>query len=60
METIKSITESVAIDLSYIGSITIDRDLIDAANFVVGEKVQKMNNGTLQFYIVEGKRASGR
>ncbi|MGB2165071.1 MAG: aspartate 1-decarboxylase, partial [Flavobacteriaceae bacterium] len=49
-------------DLSYIGSITIDRDLIDAANFVVGEKVQvvNINNGErLETYIIEGKRASG-
>ena len=49
-------------DLSYIGSITIDRDLIDAANFVIGEKVQvvNINNGErLETYIIEGKRASG-
>ena len=49
-------------DLSYIGSITIDRDLIDAANFVVGEKVQvvNINNGVrLETYIIEGKRGAG-
>lgn len=49
-------------DLSYIGSITLDRDLIDAANLVVGEKVQvvNINNGErLETYIIGGKRASG-
>ena len=48
--------------LSYIGSITIDRDLIDAANFVLGEKVQvvNINNGVrLETYIIEGKRGAG-
>ena len=49
-------------DLNYIGSITIDRDLIDAANFLVGEKVQvvNINNGErLVTYIIEGERGSG-
>jgi aspartate 1-decarboxylase len=49
-------------DLSYIGSITIDRDLIDAANFLIGEKVQvvNINNGErLETYIIEGSRGSG-
>ena len=65
MEVIKSKIHRVKVtdaDLSYIGSITIDRDLIDAANFVVGEKVQvvNINNGErLETYIIEGKRASG-
>jgi aspartate 1-decarboxylase len=42
--------------------MTIDRDLIDAANFVVGEKVQvvNINNGVrLETYIIEGKRGAG-
>ena len=65
IEVIKSKIHRVKVtdaDLSYIGSITIDRDLIDAANFVVGEKVQvvNINNGErLETYIIEGKRASG-
>ena len=65
IEVVKSKIHRVKVtdaDLSYIGSITIDRDLIDAANFVVGEKVQvvNINNGErLETYIIEGKRASG-
>ena len=65
IEVIKSKIHRVKVtdaDLSYIGSISIDRDLIDAANFVVGEKVQvvNINNGErLETYIIEGKRASG-
>lgn len=49
-------------DLNYIGSISIDEDLIDAANMVVGEKVQIVNlqNGErFETYIIEGKRNSG-
>jgi len=65
VEVIKSKIHRVKVtdaDLSYIGSITIDRDLIDAANLIVGEKVQvvNINNGErLETYIIEGKRASG-
>ena len=65
IEVIKSKIHRVKVtdaDLSYIGSITIDRDLIDAANFVVGEKVQvvNINNGErLETYIIEGKRGTG-
>ncbi|MGA0373861.1 MAG: aspartate 1-decarboxylase [Flavobacteriaceae bacterium] len=65
IEVIKSKIHRVKVtdaDLSYIGSITLDKDLIDAANFVVGEKVQvvNINNGErLETYIIEGKRASG-
>ena len=49
-------------DLNYIGSITLDRDLIDAANLIVGEKVQvlNINNGErLETYVIEGPRGSG-
>jgi len=49
-------------DLNYMGSITIDRDLIDAANLVVGEKVQvvNINNGErLETYVIEGQKGSG-
>lgn len=53
------VTES---DLNYIGSITIDEDLIDAAGLVVGEKVQivNVNNGErFDTYVIKGKRKSG-
>lgn len=49
-------------ELNYIGSITIDEDLLDAAKMVVGEKVQIVNiqNGErFETYIIEGKRGSG-
>lgn len=49
-------------ELNYIGSITIDEDLIDAADMIVGEKVQIVNlqNGErFETYIIEGKRGSG-
>ena len=49
-------------DLNYIGSITIDRDLMDAANVIAGEKVQivNINNGErLETYVIAGKRNSG-
>ena len=65
IEVIKSKIHRVKVtdaDLSYIGSITIDRDLIDAANFLIGEKVQvvNINNGErLETYSIEGSRGSG-
>ena len=49
-------------DLNYIGSITIDRYLMDAANIIAGEKVQivNINNGErLETYVIPGKRNSG-
>lgn len=49
-------------DLNYIGSITIDENLMDAANFIEGEKVQVVNicNGErLETYIIKGVRGSG-
>ncbi len=54
-----TVTES---DLNYIGSITIDEDLIDAANLIEFEKVQVLdiNNGErLDTYVMIGKRGSG-
>lgn len=65
IEIIKSKIHRVKVtdaDLSYVGSISIDADLIDAANFIVGEKVHvvNLNNGErLETYIIEGKRGSG-
>jgi aspartate 1-decarboxylase len=49
-------------DLNYIGSITIDLDLMDAANVIEGEKVQIVNNNNgerLETYAIPGKRGSG-
>ena len=49
-------------NLNYIGSITIDEDLLDAANLLHGEKVQivKNNNGErYETYTIPGKRGSG-
>src|SRR6056300_518647 len=49
-------------DLNYIGSITIDEDLMDAANIVSGEKVQVVNNTNgerLETYVIPGPRKSG-
>jgi aspartate 1-decarboxylase len=49
-------------ELNYIGSITIDEDLLDAANMIENEKVQvlNLNNGErLETYIIKGTRGSG-
>ncbi len=49
-------------ELNYIGSITIDEDLMDAANIVEGEKVQIVNNNNgerLETYAIPGPRNSG-
>ena len=49
-------------DLSYIGSLTVDRDLMDAADMLPYEQVQvvNVNNGArLETYVIEGKRGSG-
>lgn len=49
-------------DLNYIGSVTIDEDLMDAANIVQGEKIQIVNNDNgerLETYVIPGPRNSG-
>lgn len=49
-------------NLNYIGSITIDEDLMDAANIIDGEKVQIVNNNNgerLETYVITGARGSG-
>ena len=49
-------------DLNYIGSITIDEDLMDAANLIENEKVDvlNINNGErLTTYVIKGERGSG-
>ncbi len=49
-------------NLQYVGSITIDEDLMDAANLIENEKVQvvNINNGErLETYVIKGERGSG-
>ena len=49
-------------DLNYIGSITIDEDLMEASNIIEGERVQivNLNNGErLETYVIKGERGSG-
>jgi aspartate 1-decarboxylase len=53
------ITES---NLNYVGSLTLDEDLMDAANMIANEKVQvvNVNNGErIETYLIKGKRGSG-
>lgn len=65
IEVIKSKLHNVTVteaNLNYIGSITIDEDLMDAANMIAGEKVQIVNNNNgerLETYIIKGERGSG-
>ena len=65
IEVLKSKIHRVTVtecNLNYIGSITIDENLIDAANMIAGEKVQvvNINNGErLETYIIKGKNNSG-
>ncbi|MEO5564625.1 MAG: aspartate 1-decarboxylase [Chitinophagaceae bacterium] len=65
IELLKSKIHRVVVteaNLNYIGSITIDEDLIDAANVIENEKVQvvNVNNGErLETYVIKGKRGSG-
>ena len=49
-------------NLNYMGSITIDEDLMDAAGLIAGEKVQIVDNNNgerLETYIIKGERGSG-
>lgn len=49
-------------ELNYIGSITIDEDLMDASNIIEGERVQivNLNNAArLETYVIKGERGSG-
>ncbi len=49
-------------ELNYVGSITIDEDLMDAADLIEGEKVQIVNNNNgerLETYVITGARGSG-
>ena len=49
-------------NLNYVGSLTLDEDLMDAANLIENEKIQvvNVNNGErLETYIIKGARGSG-
>lgn len=49
-------------NLNYIGSITIDEDLMDAANVIANEKVSIVNNNNgerFETYVIQGKRGTG-
>ncbi len=65
IEVLKSKIHMVSVtgaNLNYIGSITIDEELMDAANMIENEKVHvlNLNNGErLETYIIKGKRGSG-
>ncbi|GGF65518.1 aspartate 1-decarboxylase [Wenyingzhuangia marina] len=65
IEVVKSKIHRIKVtgaDLNYIGSITIDRALMEAANMIEGEKVSivNVNNGErLDTYIIPGERNSG-
>lgn len=65
IEILKSKIHRVTIteaNLNYVGSITLDEDLMDAANIIANEKVQvvNVNNGArLETYVITGKRGSG-
>lgn len=65
IEVVKSKMHRVKVtdaDLQYIGSVTIDGDLMDAANIIQDEKVQivNINNGErLETYVIPGPRKSG-
>lgn len=65
IEVVKSKIHNVSVteaNLNYIGSISIDEDLMNAANIIENEKVQvvNINNGErLDTYVIKGKRGSG-
>ena len=65
IEVLKSKLHCVQVteaNLNYMGSITIDEDLMDAAHLIAGEKVQIVDNNNgerLETYIIKGERGSG-
>lgn len=65
IEVLKSKVHRVAIteaDLNYVGSLTLDEDLMDAAGMIENEKVQivNVNNGErIETYLIKGRRGSG-
>ena len=65
IEVVKSKLHRVTVteaNLNYIGSVTIDEDLMNAANLIEGEKVQIVNNNNgerLETYVIKGIKGSG-
>jgi aspartate 1-decarboxylase len=65
IEVVKSKIHRVTVteaNLNYIGSITVDEDLLDAANLIANEKVAIVNNNNgerFETYIIKGERGSG-
>jgi aspartate 1-decarboxylase len=65
IEVLKSKLHRVRVtqaELNYVGSITIDEDLIDAANIIANEKVQIVNNNNgarFETYVIKGERGTG-
>ncbi|MCD7932483.1 MAG: aspartate 1-decarboxylase [Tannerellaceae bacterium] len=65
IEVVKSKIHRVTVteaNLNYIGSITVDEDLLDAANLIANEKVSIVNNNNgerFETYIIKGERGSG-
>jgi aspartate 1-decarboxylase len=65
IEVLKSKLHCVTVteaNLNYMGSITLDEDLMDAAGLIAGEKVQIVNNNNgerFETYIIKGERGSG-
>lgn len=66
IEVLKSKIHRVTVtqaNLNYVGSITIDEELLEAANIIAGEKVQivNVNNGErLETYVIKGERGGGQ
>lgn len=66
IEVLKSKIHRVKIteaELHYVGSVTIDEDLMDASNLIENEKVQivNINNGErLETYVIKGERGTGK
>ncbi len=65
IEVVKSKIHRITVtgaDLNYIGSITIDKDLMEAANIIEGEKIHIVNNNNGErfvTYVIPGARGSG-
>ena len=65
IHVVKSKLHNVSVseaDLNYVGSITIDEELMDAANIIENEKVQVVNNNNgerIETYVIKGERGTG-
>ncbi|HVY73978.1 MAG TPA: aspartate 1-decarboxylase [Puia sp.] len=65
IEILKSKVHRVVVteaNLHYVGSLTLDEDLMDAANMIANEKIQVVNVNTgarIETYLLKGKRGSG-